>query len=76
MSIKRELKSRRIMKCQKCGGQLIHSYGDVGCLQCGAIHTIDGRLETINSMMNVIITEAKIGAPEPGKNHVLTSTWC
>ena len=21
--------------CPRCGGQVLHSYGDVGCLQCG-----------------------------------------
>ncbi len=70
MSIEKILKSRRAMKCQKCGGQLVHSYGDVGCLQCGAIHTMDGGLETISSMMNLIITEARIGVPEPIKDTI------
>ena len=30
--------------CQKCGGQLINSYGDINCLQCGAPHTEEGKL--------------------------------
>lgn len=30
--------------CQRCGGQLIRSYDDISCLQCGAPHTSEGEL--------------------------------
>ena len=30
--------------CQRCGGQLIRSYDDINCLQCGAPHTQEGKL--------------------------------
>ena len=30
--------------CQRCGGQLIRSYDEVNCLQCGAPHTVEGKL--------------------------------
>jgi len=37
-----ETKQRHI--CQRCGGQVIHSYDDISCLQCGAPHTEEGEL--------------------------------
>jgi len=30
--------------CQRCGGQLIRSYDEINCLQCGAPHTAEGKL--------------------------------
>ncbi len=30
--------------CQRCGGQLIRSQNDISCLQCGALHTEEGKL--------------------------------
>ncbi|MBI2329180.1 MAG: hypothetical protein HYU85_06055 [Chloroflexi bacterium] len=33
-------------RCQRCGGQLIRSWGEIDCLQCGAIHTAEGKLLT------------------------------
>ncbi len=71
MRIEGALKNRQVTKCQKCGGQLIHCHGEVGCFQCGAVHTMDGGLETINPKMDIIITEEIRGAPEPGENHIL-----
>ncbi len=52
--------SLKLQRCQRCGGQLIHSYGDIGCLQCGAVYATDSRLETINSVMKLIIEESKV----------------
>lgn len=71
MRIEGALKNRQVTKCQKCGGQLINCHGEVGCFQCGAVHTMDGKLETINPEMAIIITDEKTGAPEPGENHIL-----
>jgi hypothetical protein len=51
--------ARKFQRCQRCGGQLIHSYDDIGCLQCGAVYTADSRLETINSVMKLVIEESK-----------------
>lgn len=31
-------------KCQRCGGQVLRSYEDMTCLQCGASHTQEGTL--------------------------------
>ena len=33
-------------RCQRCGGQVIRSYDDISCLQCGASHTEEGKLVT------------------------------
>ncbi len=52
--------SLKLQRCQRCGGQLIHSYGEIGCLQCGAVYATDGRLETISSVMKLIIEESKV----------------
>lgn len=38
--------TRKLVGCQRCGGQLIRSYDDIGCLQCGAEHTENGELTT------------------------------
>ena len=43
------IKGKRHYRCQKCGGQLIRTLGDIGCLQCGARHTEEGRLVTNRS---------------------------
>ena len=37
-----ETKQRHL--CQRCGGQVLHSYDDISCLQCGAPHTREGKL--------------------------------
>ena len=42
-----EIKKRHI--CQRCGGQLIRSYDDINCLQCGATPTEEGYLESNRS---------------------------
>lgn len=73
MNVKETLKNRRRMRCQKCGGQLLRYYDDIGCLQCGAIHIADGRLETISSMMNLVMAEARTRTPGPGKSYVLST---
>jgi hypothetical protein len=52
--------SLKLQRCQRCGGQLIHSYGEIGCLQCGADYATDSRLETINPVMKLIIEESKV----------------
>ena len=38
------LETKQCHICQRCGGQLIHSYDDINCLQCGAPHTEEGKL--------------------------------
>jgi len=43
------IKGKRRYRCQRCGGQLINTIGDIGCLQCGARHTEDGQLLTNRS---------------------------
>ena len=68
MSIQLALKDRRVLKCQRCGGQLVRSDGDIGCLQCGAIHTTDGRLETINAMMKLMMQEPEVDRYAVGAN--------
>ncbi len=40
------LEIRHSTRCQRCGGQVIRSWGDIGCLQCGALHTEEGKLIT------------------------------
>ena len=61
MSIHSAIKDGRVLECQRCGGQLVRSDGDIGCLQCGAIHTADGRLETISAMMKLTMQQPKVG---------------
>lgn len=39
-----KLETRQRHICQRCGGQLIHSHGEINCLQCGAPHTAEGKL--------------------------------
>ena len=70
MSIHSALKDRRVLKCQRCGGQLVRSDGDIGCLQCGAIHTADGTLETISAMMKLMMQQ-----PEVDRYPVGVSRW-
>ena len=60
MSTHSAIKDGRVLKCQRCGGQLVRSDGDIECLQCGAIHTADGRLETISAMMKLMIQEPEV----------------
>ena len=39
--------------CQRCGGQIVRSYDDYSCLQCGAQHTRESKLlqtQTIQEM--------------------------
>ena len=38
------LETKQYHMCQRCGGQLVHSYDDINCLQCGALHTEEGEL--------------------------------
>ncbi len=40
------LATEKLLKCQRCGGQLIRSWGEIDCLQCGALHTEEGKLLT------------------------------
>ncbi len=40
------LEVRQPTRCQRCGGQLIRSWGEFDCLQCGALHTEEGKLLT------------------------------
>ena len=68
MSIHSALKDRRVLKCQRCGGQLVRFDDDIGCLQCGAIHTADGRLETINAMMKLMMQEPEVDRYAVGAN--------
>jgi len=68
MSIHSALKDRRVLKCQRCGGQLVRSDDDIGCLQCGAIHTADGRLETINAMMKLMMQQPEVSRYAVGAN--------
>ena len=37
-------KTKQLHTCQRCGGQLIRSYDEINCLQCGAPHTAEGKL--------------------------------
>lgn len=32
--------------CQRCGGQVLRFVDGISCLQCGALHTEEGRLAT------------------------------
>jgi hypothetical protein len=68
MSIHSVLKDRRVMRCQRCGGQLVRSDSDIECLQCGAIHTTDGRLETINAMMKLMMQQPEVDRYAVGAN--------
>ena len=36
-------------RCQRCGGQVIRFPDEIGCLQCGAPHTEDGKLATYSA---------------------------
>ena len=54
-----EIKRRYI--CQRCGGQLIRSYDDISCLQCGATPTEEGELESNRSAQKF---EAPVIVPE------------
>ena len=38
------LETRQPTRCQRCGGQVIRSWGEITCLQCSALHTREGRL--------------------------------
>jgi len=62
-----ETKQRHI--CRRCGGQVIRSYDDISCLQCGASHTEEGELvstysaqefEALVALQEVISLEAEI----------------
>ena len=46
----------------------IRSDGDIGCLQCGAIHTTDGRLETISTMMKLMMQQPEVDRYAVGAN--------
>ena len=35
--------------CQRCAGQLLRHYDEIGCLQCGAPHTEEGKLATYSA---------------------------
>ena len=37
-------KTKQRHSCQSYGGQVIRSYDDISCLQCGAPHTGEGEL--------------------------------
>jgi len=41
-------KTKQRYTCQRCGGQLIRSHDSIGCLQCGAPHTEEGKLVSIH----------------------------
>jgi hypothetical protein len=68
MGINLALKDGRVPKCQRCGGQLVRSDSDIECLQCGAIHTTDGRLETINAMMKLMMQQPEVDRYAVGAN--------
>ncbi len=40
------LETKHPTTCQRCGGQIIRSWGEIACLQCGALHTQEGELLT------------------------------
>ena len=40
------VKTQKLHRCQRCGGQVITSYEGIDCLQCGATHTKEGKLLT------------------------------
>jgi len=42
-------KTKRLYRCQRCGGQVLFSPGDISCLQCGASHTKEGKLATYST---------------------------
>ncbi len=31
-----------LIKCQRCGGEVLTNYGEDACLQCGAYHDSEG----------------------------------
>jgi ribosomal protein L37E len=37
-------KTKRLYKCQRCGGQVLHFSSSTSCLQCGATHTKEGKI--------------------------------
>ncbi|MFC1977876.1 hypothetical protein ACFLWS_06415 [Chloroflexota bacterium] len=43
------LETRQNTRCQRCGGQVIRSWGEITCLQCGALHTEGGKLLTYDA---------------------------
>ena len=43
-SVPSVLHTKQRHMCQRCGGQVIRSYDDISCLQCGASHTEEGEL--------------------------------
>ena len=60
MSIHLTLKDRRVMRCQRCGGQLVRYDSDIECPQCGTIHAADGSLETINAIMKLMMQQSEV----------------
>ncbi len=38
--------TKQLLKCQRCGGQVLRLSGDINCLQCGAPYTKEGKLAT------------------------------
>jgi len=34
----------QLSRCQRCGGQVLHFYDDISCLQCGAPHIKEDKL--------------------------------
>ena len=37
---------KQLLRCQRCGGQVLRLSDDISCLQCGAPHTKEGKLAT------------------------------
>jgi len=37
-------KTKRVIRCQRCGGEVLHFSSSTNCLQCGALHTKEGKL--------------------------------
>jgi ribosomal protein L37E len=35
---------KQLLRCQRCGGQVLLLSDDIGCLQCGAPHTKEGEI--------------------------------
>jgi len=43
------LETKQLLRCQRCGGQLIRFYDEISCLQCGALYTEEGKLATYSA---------------------------
>ena len=62
------LETKQSHLCQRCGGQVLHSYDDISCLQCGAPHTREGKLVSTYSIQEfeALLARQEIRRPKAG----------